>query len=862
MKEKDTNQKKKRRTWDKRTIINSIIIFCLSMMLITGVGGFFVLRNVLADNADRSFEGFSSKDSTKLYDANGEVFAELGAESRDNVSYEQIPQVVMDAFLAVEDSRFYKHNGFDLPRFLKSALDNIKQGGLNSGGSTLTMQLVDNTFFAAGVDNAPEANSSLDKIKYKIQEIFLAMDAETEYSKEEIMTLYLNKINFGGPARGIQKASKYYFGKDVSELNLSEAAFLAGLINAPGSYHAYEGYVCISGDNEKVICTDKYQKAVDRRNVALDLMLRHGYISEEECNLAKSTKLAFQLNGINNMETTPYQSYVDFVVHELNEMGYNPYTQSMKIYTSLDRNAQDLSDKILNGDIISFPDDQFQVGFTVMNNQTGEVVAMGGGRNYSGDVRNNRAYIATHQPGSSIKPLLDYAFAFDYLGYATSHIVEDKPMVYTGTNIVISNADGKYRGDMELQRAISLSYNTMAITALQDVCNTIGSKKVVDTMNKMGFEIDYEKFDIGYAIGGSNLVTSPTVMAGAYSTFANNGVYIKPHAIRKIVLNDSNETFIPEYEETQIYSPEAAYLMSYMLENVVSGGWGTYSDIMKSSYPVYGKTGTSDWGDYGKQYGIPEKAGRDKWMVNYTSQYTVATWSGYDTGTNGLYYSTAKANLNIPGKINRALFNELHKDNKPAAIKMPSGVVSITHVKGKYPYAAVPEGTPENLIATGFIKSDYANLETLAPDPVSKLESFDAIYDGSNKLLSLTFKEYPDPSKLVVAPNTKEYTTPVKVIGARIYDPSFVFGPIVYRTEVRKNGEVIASYDLDSNVSQQSLTLKSNEEVQVCGYYSYKYANEKSNEICKTIKNTHTEIEEPEIPVIPENPDIPSKPEE
>ena len=286
---KSNSQKSK-----KRRIIDTVAILCLACIVIASIAGFLVLNKILDERQPFQQQLLEGATPTVILASNGEVAMELsnGDGIRENITYDQVPQVVIDAFLAVEDSRFFKHNGFDLPRFLKSFLENIKQGGFAQGGSTLTMQMID----VSHTTTTPYQNT-IQKLIAKVEEIFLALDAESYLSKEEILMKYLNLINFGGPARGIQKGAQYYFGKDISEVTLSEAAFLAGVINAPNAYNPYLNY----------------ENAVARRNTALALMKQHGYISEEEYQLALNTKLAFQLNGTTTFDGLPLQSFIDFL---------------------------------------------------------------------------------------------------------------------------------------------------------------------------------------------------------------------------------------------------------------------------------------------------------------------------------------------------------------------------------------------------------------------------------------------------------------------------------------------------------------------------------------------------------------------
>lgn len=845
-----TNQKKteakktkvsiKKKKFDKRKILNSVVIVFLSIVMICGVGVFFILNDVLANSPDFESGKLSAKDSTRLFDKNGDLIIELGEENRENIEFEQIPQTVIDAFLAIEDSRFYAHNGFDLPRFIKSAMVNVSAGSFAQGGSTLTMQMIDNAFFSSNIYDpedpstysAKPTNNPIEKVSRKIQEIFLSMRAEKELNKDDILKLYLNKINFGDTARGIQKGSQYYFGKDISEITLSEAAFLAGVINAPNTYNPYNGYVY---NEETGIGTDHYELAVERRNSTLYQMRNHGYITEEEYNLAKSTELAFQLNGKQNFVTDPYQGYIDAVVKEAKKMtgDDNPYVVPMDIYTSMDPGAQQQADAITNGEVVNLPDDaDFQMGFTLMNNQTGEIAAIGAGR----DVKINRAY-EPRQPGSSIKPILDYAPAFEHLGWATSHQMEDKAIDIYGTGQMLQNANGTYQGSVTLEKAVAESLNTTAVQALKGVVDKVGQDGMVKYLKNMGYSnFDEDNFSLQYGIGGSTMVASPTEMAGAYAALGNGGKYTEPHTIKKIVYkDDSSKTIETEAKTNQAISSEAAFMMSDVLHNAVTKNYKNFLYILRGNYSAYGKTGTSDWGTGFEDKGIPTAAMKDIWMVGYTSEYTIATWCGYDGGIYK-YITTGVNDMNIPGKIDKAMLDYVADNiSSPAPIAQPEGVVSITHLKGKFPYVKAPSGASGNSIVTGLIKKDYAALKDYASSTqMSSLSSFSAsLKSGTTNVVQIKFGAYP---------------------GSIAEEDKDILGNVIFKVDVKLNGSILNSFTYTSESADQTISgVKEGETIQVCGYYAFSNSEQKSNEVCNNV--TFPKAQKPVEPEKPETPD-------
>ncbi len=658
-----------------RSVLNNIIIVFLCLVLLCGVTGFFMLGHVVGklSKSDRNPEDkIQNVEPTTLYDKDGKKFYEFGAEQREIVTYEQIPQVTIDAFLAIEDSRFFTHNGFDLPRFISSAINNLKTQSLLQGGSTLTMQAIDNFIIKDKEELAMENGyeiSALEKIELKIQEIYLSLRLDSKMSKEDILINYLNKINFGSSARGIQKGAQYYFGKNVEQLNLSESAFLAGVVNAPYYYNPYFGN---KGKGQNF-----YAFATNRRNETLAQMLNHGYISEKEYKLAKSTKLAFQLVGEKDMNENPYLPYAEAVLREATKVtGENPANVPMKIYTSLDRSTQNRINEIESGSVVDFPNNPYlQIASSVINNKTGEIIAIGAGFNDSAETYQDRAMINTHQIGSTSKPLVAYAMAFDQLGWATSRIMNDRPYKVYGD--VKRNSDQKYHGKVSLEKAIAASYNIPAFETTEILVNKVGNQFMTDYLKKLGFNDSVaDKFDLLYAIGGGQFVATPTQVAAAYASFANNGIYTEPYMIKKIEYKDKSTTYNHSPKTTQVMSPQAAYMTADLLKKAIDGQYGSYNlmaPVFRSApYPVYGKTGTTDWDDPNliKQAGGNMK---DEWMVNFTSDYTVCSWYGFDGLVPGYsYISMDMLYMNTCGLMNRYILDGL--SSNATTIKNPGGI--------------------------------------------------------------------------------------------------------------------------------------------------------------------------------------------
>ncbi|MCH4207501.1 MAG: penicillin-binding protein [Solobacterium sp.] len=825
---------KKSRKLNKRNLWTIILVVLVCIEMTVCVTGLVILKSMLDTEPTLNISDFYTTESSHIYDKDGNEIADVGTTIRENVTYEDLSESIIDAFLATEDSRFFSHDGFDLPRFAKAMIENVLSGSFSQGGSTFTMQLVKLTYF----QNDETGTSTGKSITYKVQQIDLARQLEKQSSKKDIFVMYLNRLNFGGTGniRGIQKASEYYYGKSASELNLEEAAMLAGVINSPYNYDPHNNLT----------------KATSRRNTVLNLMERHGYITSSECKLAKSVKVEDTLVDPNSGSGSSYkyQAYIDEAVKEAQTLtGKDPLNTAMNIYTAMDSSVQEVMDNIQEGnyDDIQYPDDLMEIGATTINNQTGEVVAIAGGRNYGrgGSMLLNHATDQYKQPGSSVKPLLDYSLAFEYLGWATDHVVTDKPIMYEGTNVVIKNANGNYAGQVTLKYAVGMSLNTPAIQTLEEVINTAGWDTVVNYVMSLGFsQVTADNFDIGFAIGGSNFTCSTEELAAAYSMTMNGGYYIEPHLINKIEFRDgSQDPLEPTYEKKQVLSSESAYLTAQLMYDAVHTNYQNFLQILiRDNYQTYGKTGTSDWGDEGLQYNIPSGSSKDKWMVSETTQYTTAVWVGYEKGIKDedTYFNSAKALLNIPGHISDHIMSALCDDNPPADLEKPEGVSDITHILGTFPYASPIEGMDSSYITTGQIKSTFNTLADPSAGDVSTLNNF-SYSQSSDGSLNFTWDPYPDSGALQEASDTMDISlydsdgnTIVSATGKRIFDYSWIYGPIRYKARISQNGTTIAEIQSDTETSVQNIDIAPNTTTEVCGFYGYENGTGESNEVCST----------------------------
>ncbi len=828
----------------------SVIVIIGMIGVVCAIGMFAVM---LKDKPTLDINDFSTSESSIVYDRNGEVIAELGATIRENITYDDLPNNVIDAFVAVEDSRFFEHNGFDVPRFTKAILENIKSLSFSQGGSTFTMQLVKNTYFTNDATGTNASRSGLSGVERKVQEIALAMELENMISKEDILTMYLNRLNFGGGSqniRGIQKASYYYFGKPVTEVNLSEAAFLAGVVNAPSAYNPYY----------------HLDLATNRRNTVLYLMYQHGYISEEEYQLNVNIKLEDSLVAENSSKrgsgsATKYQAYIDEVVSEVYDLtGLDPYTTTMEIYTYMDQGVQTVMDNIQKGEVdgyFEFPDDNFELASIATNIKTGEIVGILGGRNYSsgGALLLNHATEQYKQPGSSIKPILDYVLAFEYLGWATDHVLTDKPINYVGTDIVIGNSDGVYRGHVTLYDCIGYSLNTTALQTIQQVVNKVGVQTVVDYLKSVGFsQAKTDTFNVQWGIGGGEFYVSCKQMASAMGNILNYGTYYEPHTIKKIVFANGKTPVEPTYVGTQTLSAGSCYLMSKLLYNNVNSGYANLMYVLKENdYAVYGKTGTTDWGNSGRDYGIPNGAIKDGWCVAGTSDFCVATWVGYEKAIKDepSYMSLEQYLKCIKEKTtNLCLDATVESFGKPdESMTKPSDVTDITHIIAVYPYVSPIDGMSDQYITTGQILTKYAQLESPESVTVEAINKAGCEVDSAiNGALVLSWPKYPDEEKLKVAADTmdisledEEEEIDQKATGRRMFDYSWVYGAVKYKANITvkdsggnvtvDNKQIISS---EEKYTTSDIKVNPGDTVTVDFYYGYEHRSINSSKVTVT----------------------------
>lgn len=704
-KTKDTRSRDGGSPKKKKSILRKILTVFLSLCIFGVFAMMAFMIYIVVSTGDFNPEALKNQDQTVVYDKDGNVFATLGDEKRESVVFDQLPQVLIDALIATEDSRFYEHNGVDMARFLKATLLNLVGKDDAGGASTLTMQTVKNNLTKK---DSLETNK-IKKIVRKFQDVYLSVFfMEKKYSKSEILEMYVNDSCLGGRIYGVGEASKYYFGKSVEELSLPEAALLAGMYQAPNKYEPYK----------------HPEAAQKRRSTVLNLMYRHGYITEEEKNMANSVSIESML--ANNSTVGEYDGYLDTVIQEIKDKtGDDPSLVSMKIYTALDRSIQDGINDVLSGKSYSgWEDDAVQAGIAVTNVNDGTIVAIGAGRNRkAGDW--NYATQSYRQPGSTAKPVFDYGPGFEYNDFSTYTLFNDEPWSYTN-GPEIGNWDGNFEGLITLRRALSVSRNIPALKAFQQV----DKKKIASFVSSLGIDIaystkdsNYKKYSNGgdnllneaYSIGGMSRGVTPLDMAEAYASFANGGYHIETHAVTKIEYRSTGKTVEFVEEKEKVMSDSTAYLMNNVLQYAVEYGFSGGSRVYGST--VAAKTGTSNLSEEEcRSKGIPVGAVADLWTVAYTPEYSVALWYGYEKTTKEHYLNGASAPKDA---VMRQIIKTIPKTTKKWDV--PSSVVAVTVEKETWPAKLPSEFTPDDMKITEYFKKGTQPTEV--SDRYAKLPS-------------------------------------------------------------------------------------------------------------------------------------------
>ena len=716
------------------SILRIIFIALIAVLAIGCCMGIGAMRGLIDDAPDISEVNIVPVgEATFVYDANGDQLQKLTApdSNRMPVTIDQIPLDLQHAVVAIEDERFYEHNGIDIRGILRAGVVGITTGHFSEGASTITQQLIKNNVFTDWVNE-----STLERFERKFQEWYLALELEKQVKdKDVILQNYLNTINLGNGNYGVQAAAQDYFGKDVSDLTLSECTVLAGITQNPTKYNPV-----INPENN-----------AKRRQKVLDHMLDQEYITKEQYDECLADNVYERIQSVekeSESENTTYSYFIDELTEQViqdlqdkrgysEQQAYNAlYSGGLRIYTTQDPSIQQICDeeysdpdnfpsgsqveldyaltlKHANGEEENYSTEMLEqyfiqnessdftvlfnsqesaqahvdaykaavmtegdevvaetVHFTpqpqsslcIIDQHTGYVKAIVGGRGEkSSSLSLNRATNTTRQPGSTFKPLAAYAAALNECGMSLATTFEDEPFTYDNGE-PLYNADRQYHGTVTMREAIVHSYNIPAVKCMIEITPELG----VEYLQKFGFttliteptEINggiYDDVNASTAIGGITQGVSNLELTAAYATIANNGTYIKPVFYTKILDADGNVVIDNSPEKTTVIKPSTAYLLTNVMEDVVTEGTGTR--VQFDGMHIAGKTGTTD--NY-----------RDLWFCGFTPYYTCSVWAGYDDNTvlpQGTYRTYQQT-------LWRNIMQRIHADLPDTDFKMPSTV--------------------------------------------------------------------------------------------------------------------------------------------------------------------------------------------
>lgn len=621
----------------KRNRAGVVLTAILSLLLLLA-GAFFIIFDVANwQKLNPSLLSSLSQTST-VYDASGALLSELRSEeNRRIVPLSSIPRHTQLAFIAAEDLRFYTHKGVDFYRIFGALKSNLKSGAMVEGASTITQQLAKLTHL-----------SSEKTVRRKLEEIYLAFQIEKAYTKDEILEFYLNTVYFGRGAYGIQAAAQAYFDKNADELTLSESASLAATIKAPSAYAPH--------------ANPKSNKS--RRNYILTTMKESGFITEEELKNAIEESIWVLAE---QKDRQFYSWYIDEVLSESSRLlGLSPdeiIRGGFEVHTAYDPRLQGIADSVY-ADKSLFPSGAsdgtpMQSAMAVIDTGSGAIRAMIGGRDYDTRRGLNRATQMRRQPGSALKPLAVYGPALEK-GYTTASVLLDEKTSFNG--YTPQNAGDRYYGPVTMRTAVRNSLNTTAVRLLDE----IGIDTSIAYLNKMGIPTQSSDKNLSLALGSMTYGVTPVELAAAYVPYANGGVYYSPYCVEKLISSTGETLFERAHEGKRVISEQNAFLMTSLLQSVVSNGTGTR--MLSADTPVAGKTGTVSMNG----------GNRDIWMAAYNPELSVTVWMGFDQTDAKHKIPNGTTGGKNTASVAAAFFKKAYTDRSKPKFSQPDGLVWLT----------------------------------------------------------------------------------------------------------------------------------------------------------------------------------------
>lgn len=648
------NDSPKKLVW---RIVKYGLVTLLTLFVVGVIAGGGLFAYYVSSVPELTEAKLQSTNSSKIYDSAGNLIADLGSEKRESAATDEIPTTLVNAITSIEDKRFFTHRGIDVYRIMGAAINNLRSSS-TQGGSTLDQQLIKLAYFST--------NTSDQTLKRKAQEIWLSLQMERQFTKQEILTFYINKVYMGNGYYGMKTAAQSYFGKELSELSVPQAALLAGIPQAPTQYDPYTNP----------------DAAKERRDMVLAEMVEDNNITREEYDQAVATPITDGLLPLT--KTASYEPYLDNYIKQVIEevadkANADIYSAGLDVYTNVDTTVQKyLWDVYNTDDYIYYPNEQFQVASTIVDVTNGRVVAQLGSRHQDESIAlgNNQAVQTDRDWGSTMKPITDYAPAIERGVYtSTGQTVSDSPYNFPGSSTPVYNWDRRYYGNISLTYAIQQSRNVTAVKALQ----ATGLSYAQNFLSTLG--IEYPEMYYSNAISSSTSSSSPQYgassvkMAAAYAAFANGGTYYAPTYVNSIRFEDGTTQSYDSQGVTAM-KPQTAYMMSSMLKQVLTGGTATEAYV--SGTINAGKTGTSNYDD-NEYYEVQRESGvyadlmvPDETFVGFNTKYAMAIWTGYKNRKTPLYGHDLDIAKEIYGATSLYL-NQMYGAGSED-FEMPSGV--------------------------------------------------------------------------------------------------------------------------------------------------------------------------------------------
>lgn len=597
-----------------------------------------------------------------VLDADGQFVTTLvGRENRTAIRLDTLPDHVKNAFLAAEDLRFYKHPGFDLTRIVGALASNLRTGGYGQGASTISQQLIKLSHL-----------SSQKTVARKLEEIYLAIQLEQRFTKDEILEMYLNYIYFGQGAYGVEAAAQVTFGVNAADLTPAQATALAAAIKAPSAYS-------IQSNPES---------NRQRRGYILSTMHENGMLTDEDYAQAMQEELSpVQTAAVQ----TEYGWFVDAVLDEA-ELQLDVSAETLlaggyTIITTMNQDMQSLLEEQYTKDV--FPANatdgtKVQSAAACVDTTTGAVRAIVGGREYLTRRGLNRATQLQRQPGSALKPLAVYAPAIEYAGYTCASVILDEPTSFGSYQP--RNAGNAYYGNVTIRTALKNSLNIPACKLME----AVGVGNCRRYLQSVGIALDDRDANLSLALGSMTYGTSPTALAAAYAPFANGGIYYEPYFIETILDRDGAVIYQHQDSGARVLSTQSAYLMTNLLRTVITSGTGTR--LASLSVPVAGKTGTVNMTGSGN---------RDVWMAAYTAELSCVVWMGFDEPDASHRLASSVSGGTNPATLMKNFLNAWYTGRSKPDFKQPSGIVTVELDKKAIEWRGAP------MLATNLTPSSY-----------------------------------------------------------------------------------------------------------------------------------------------------------